>query len=89
MDSVTSVEKQQQLLLLCRCYDLSQYTGEAVRFKFEFDTEDEVSNDHAGWFVDDIIVGHPPLPIPSIGIVGIGILLGSFVLLLRRKANTK
>ena len=66
-------------------YDLSPYTGETVRIKFEFDTEDEVDNDHAGWFVDDIIVGHPPLPIPSMGIAGLVILLGGFMFLLRRR----
>jgi len=66
-------------------YDLSPYTGQTVRIKFEFDTEDEVDNDHAGWFVDDIIVGHPPLPIPSMGIAGLVILLGGFVFLLRRR----
>ena len=33
-------------------------TGDTVRFRFTFDTVDEIGNFHLGWFVDDLSLGY-------------------------------
>jgi len=41
--------------------DMSDYAGQDVMFRFEFDSVDDYDNDHRGWYVDDIeITGNTP-----------------------------
>ncbi len=39
--------------------DASALTGMAVQLRWWFDTFDEVDNDHAGWFIDNVVIEGP------------------------------
>ncbi len=43
--------------------DLSPYTGQVVQVRFLFTTLDSVGNDFEGWFLDDVGVSPPTLPV--------------------------
>jgi hypothetical protein len=36
--------------------DLSAYSGQVIRIRFHFDTNDALYNNYSGWFVDDILI---------------------------------
>jgi ELWxxDGT repeat protein len=36
--------------------DLSAFDGQVVRVRFDFDTVNDLENDHEGWFVDDVLL---------------------------------
>ncbi|MCA1812000.1 MAG: hypothetical protein LC623_08330, partial [Halobacteriales archaeon] len=38
--------------------DLSAYAGQTVQIRFRFDAVDDVGNNHLGWLVDDVSIGH-------------------------------
>jgi subtilisin family serine protease len=37
-------------------YDISNYSGQTIKIRFSFDTEDGSSNNYPGWFIDDVVV---------------------------------
>lgn len=62
--------------------DLSDYTGEIIRIRFEFDTVDDGDNVHLGWMIDDVAIDDSPLPLPALGMVGKLTLLMIFFVLM-------
>ncbi len=62
--------------------DLSVYTGDIIRIRFEFDTVDDGDNEHLGWIIDDVAIDDAPLPIPSLSMVGKLTLLMIFFILM-------
>ena len=65
-----------------RAIDLSDYIGDIIQLRFEFDTVDAGDNQHLGWLIDDVAIDDSPLPLPSTGIAGKLLLLIIFFILM-------